>query len=66
MRFTLVSGLLCLMALSACGGGVGANVGDDDDHIATCQEQSDWARNGKVPTGDIAISCPEHGIGDYQ
>jgi hypothetical protein len=65
MRITLVSGLISLMALSACGAGVGSNVRAPDDHIPVCQEQSDWARAGKVPTGEIAISCPDHGIGDY-
>jgi hypothetical protein len=66
MRITLVSGFVCLSVLAACGGGTGSNVRGDDDHIPVCQEQSDWARSGKVPTGEIAISCPEHGIGDYQ
>jgi hypothetical protein len=66
MRITLVSGLISLMALAACGGGgVGSNVPAPDDHIPVCQEQSDMARAGKVPTGEIAISCPDHGIGDY-
>ena len=65
MRITLVPGLISLAALAACSGGVGSNAGRDDDHIPVCQEQSDWARNGKVPTGEIAISCPDHGIGDY-
>ncbi len=64
MRNTLV---LCLsgMLLAACSGGTGSNVRGDDDHVLTCQEQSDMARLGKVPTGEIAISCPDHGIGDY-
>ncbi len=65
MRISLVSGLISLMALAACGGGVGSNVSAPDDHIPVCQEQSDLARLGKVPTGEIAISCPDHGIGDY-
>ncbi|MBN2631306.1 MAG: hypothetical protein JXR75_12300 [Rhodobacteraceae bacterium] len=65
MRVSLVSGLVSLAALSACGGNVGADVSGVDEHIAICQEQSDMARAGKVPTGEIAISCPAHGIGDY-
>ena len=60
MRVSLISGLIAFTALSACGGGV------DSSHIPVCQEQSDWARNGKVPSGEIAISCPKHGIGDYR
>lgn len=66
MRVTLVSGVICLSILAGCGGGVGSNIRGDDDHIAVCQQQSDWARLGTVPTGYIAISCPEHGIGDYR
>lgn len=65
MRISLVSGLISLLALAACGSGVGSNVRGEDDHVAVCQEQSDLARDGKVPTGEIAISCPDHGIGDY-
>ncbi|GEM_PF-3061510 len=65
MRISLVCGLISLSALAACGVGVGANISGVDDHIAVCQEQSDMARAGKVPTGEIAISCPAHGIGDY-
>lgn len=65
MRNTLVIGWISLMALTACSSGVGSNVASSDDHIPVCQEQSDWARAGKVPSGEIAISCPDHGIGDY-
>ncbi|MDZ7908157.1 MAG: hypothetical protein U5N10_08070 [Gemmobacter sp.] len=65
MRISLVSGLVCLSALAACGGGVGSNVRGNDDHVQVCQEQSDLARSGKIPSGEIAISCPDHGIGDY-
>ena len=65
MRITLVSGLVSLMALAACSGGVGSDVRGDDEHVPVCQEQSDLARAGKVPTGEIAISCPDHGIGDF-
>ncbi len=58
--------LISLTALASCvGAGVGSDVTAQDDHIAVCQEQSDMARNGKVPTGRIAISCPAHGIGDF-
>lgn len=64
MRTTLVCGLTGLMVLAGCGGSTSHS--DDIDHITACQEQSDLARLGKVPTGDIAISCPEHGIGDYR
>ena len=60
MRLSVVSGLIALTALAACGAGL------DEEHIAVCQEQADMARNGKVPTGEIAISCPEHGIGDFR
>ena len=65
MRISLVSGFVCLTALAACGGGAGSNVRGDDDHVQVCTEQSEWARSGKIPTGEIAISCPDHGIGDY-
>ncbi len=61
MRITLVSGLVGFLALAGCGGGY-----VDTAHIPVCQEQSDMARLGKVPTGEIAISCPAHGIGDYR
>ncbi|MCU0899880.1 MAG: hypothetical protein MUC82_05205 [Cypionkella sp.] len=65
MRISLVFGLVSLSVLAACGGGAGSQVRGDDDHVEVCQEQSDLARLGKVPTGEIAISCPDHGIGDY-
>jgi hypothetical protein len=60
MRITLVLGLTGLMALAACG-----TSDRETDHVAACQEQADMARSGKVPTGEIAISCPDHGIGDF-
>ncbi len=66
MRLSVAFGLVGLTLLGACASGVGSDVRGDDDHIQVCQEQSDMARNGKVPSGEIAISCPEHGIGDYQ
>ena len=66
MRLSLVMAGLGLTVLAACSGGTGSNVRGDDDHVAVCTEQSEWARAGKIPTGEIAISCPEHGIGDYQ
>ncbi len=65
MRSTIAFVTLALLA-GCSGGGVGSNTGPDDDHIQACQEQSDMARLGKVPDGYIAISCPEHGIGDYR
>ncbi len=65
MRISFVLGLAGMALLSACATNVGSDVRGDDDHVAVCQEQSDLARNGKVPTGEIAISCPDHGIGDY-
>ena len=65
MRNSLVLGLVSLLSLTACVGGVGSNVRGDDDHVPVCQEQSDMARAGLIPTGEIAISCPDHGIGDY-
>jgi hypothetical protein len=66
MRISLVYGCVCLSVLAACSGGTGSNVRGDDDHVPVCQEQSDMARSGIVRTGEIAISCPEHGIGDYK
>ena len=60
MRISLVFGLTGLLVLAACG-----TSNTETDHVAACQEQSDWARAGKVPSGEIAISCPDHGIGDY-
>jgi hypothetical protein len=66
MRLSLVIACLCLSILAACSSGTGSTVRGDDDHIQACQEQSEWARSGTIPTGEIAISCPEHGIGDYQ
>ena len=62
MRLLLASGLVCLTVLAACG----SNSRGDIDHVPVCAEQSDWARSGKVPAGEIAISCPKHGIGDYR
>lgn len=55
---------LACTSLAACSSGYGSKV-RNDDHPEVCQEQSDWARQGKVPSGEIAISCPDHGIGDY-
>ena len=66
MRVTVVSGLISLMALSACGAGFGSNTGGNSDHVGVCQQQSEWARLGTVDGSRIAISCPKHGIGDYR
>ncbi|MES2665926.1 MAG: hypothetical protein V4712_07480 [Pseudomonadota bacterium] len=63
MRSSFVSGLVALTLLAACSPGIGANAGRDDDHPGVCQVQNDLARLGKTPTGEIDISCPEHGIG---
>ncbi|MDR7123749.1 hypothetical protein [Pseudotabrizicola sp. 4114] len=65
MRISLVSGLAGLTLLAACGAAV-VTPDNHTNHVPVCQEQSDWARSGKVPTGEIAISCPDHGIGDYR
>ncbi|MCU0817017.1 MAG: hypothetical protein MUF74_11265 [Cypionkella sp.] len=68
MRISLLLGLASLTALAACGSsirGPGSDLRGHEAHVEVCQEQSDWARLGKVPTGEIAISCPDHGIGDY-
>ncbi len=65
MRISLVSGLVSLMVLASCASTV-LTADTHTNHVPVCQEQSDWARMGKVPTGEIAISCPEHGIGDYR
>ncbi|MFN3722539.1 MAG: hypothetical protein ACK4VZ_05790 [Paracoccaceae bacterium] len=65
MRLSLVSGLVGLTVLAACATSV-VMPDNHTNHAPVCQQQSDWARSGKVPTGDIAISCPAHGIGDYR
>ncbi|MDO9568984.1 MAG: hypothetical protein Q7J58_06335 [Hydrogenophaga sp.] len=65
MRISLVSGLAGMTLLAACGAAV-VTPDNHTNHAPVCQEQSDWARSGKVPTGGIAISCPDHGIGDYR
>lgn len=65
MRSSLLCGLVGVTLLAACGGGV-LTPEIDTEHVPVCQEQSDWARAGKVRTGEIAISCPDHGIGDYR
>lgn len=63
MRSAFVSGLISLVFLAACSSGIGANAGRDDNHPGVCQAQHDLAKLGKNPTGEIDISCPEHGIG---
>ncbi len=63
MRICLFLGLVSLATLAACSGGNPAE--NDEDHVQACSEQAEWARSGKVPTGKIAISCPDHGIGDF-
>ena len=65
MRLSLPFGLTSPLALAGCVGSTASIIDDTDTHIAVCQKQSDWARNGKLPSGKIAISCPDHGIGDY-
>ena len=64
MRSTLALGLTGIL-LAACTGGPGSTARPDTGHSRVCQEQADLARLGKVPSGEIAISCPAHGIGDY-
>ncbi|NEX47478.1 hypothetical protein [Pseudotabrizicola algicola] len=65
MRILPVCGLVGLMTLGACATSV-LTPDTHTNHAPVCQEQSDWARAGTVPTGQIAISCPDHGIGDYR
>ncbi|WP_050518312.1 hypothetical protein [Pseudorhodobacter antarcticus] len=50
-------GSLVLMMLGACGGGTGAT-GSDGIEEVVCNQQSEWARSGKVDGTDIYITCP--------
>ena len=63
MRSSIVSSLVSLGLLAGCSHGLRANAGSDDNHPAVCLEQHEMAKLGKNPMGEIAISCPAHGIG---
>ncbi|MGL4319379.1 MAG: hypothetical protein ACRCS3_00800 [Paracoccaceae bacterium] len=65
MRFTIaVPALTALLALSACANSyAGPNSGNDDNHPAVCQVQSDLARNGLTTGGQQSIACPDPNIG---
>jgi len=65
MRISLVSGLAGLTLLAACGAAV-LTPDNHTNHAPVCQEQSDWARSGKVSTGDIRITCPVGFVGTPQ
>ena len=55
----LVIGSLVLMMLGACGAGVTSGpTGSDGNEAAVCNQQSEWARSGKVDGSDIYITCP--------
>lgn len=47
-------GSVVLLMLASCGG----SAENGDNGQAVCEEQSDWARSGKVGGGDITITCP--------
>jgi hypothetical protein len=49
-----VMGSVVLMLLASCGS---ASDRDNSGQVV-CEEQSDWARSGKVGGGDITITCP--------
>ena len=56
-------GFVGLLMLSACGGAEvlpGATMADGHAE-AVCNQQSDWARSGKVDGGNITITCPGYG-----
>ncbi len=64
MRLSLTApALTALLALAACGGGVGANGGAGDNHPEVCAEQNAMARAGLVDGRQQSIACPDHGIG---
>ncbi|PJF07884.1 hypothetical protein [Pseudorhodobacter sp. MZDSW-24AT] len=65
MRISPVVGLVSLMGLASCASAV-LTPDRHTSHVPVCQEQSDWARLGTVQAGEIAISCPDHGIGDHR
>ena len=54
-----VMGFAVLLMLAACGGGIGGSgTGSDGNEEMVCDQQSDWARSGKIDGGDITITCP--------
>ncbi|WP_323005577.1 hypothetical protein [Pseudorhodobacter sp.] len=55
----IVIGSLASLMLAACGGPVvHGQTGSDGNPEAVCNQQSDWARSGKVGGEDIYITCP--------
>lgn len=57
----VVTGFVILLTLAACGGGArGTGTGSDGNEEAVCNEQSEWARSGKVDGHGITITCPEY------
>ena len=50
----LVIGSAVLMMLGACAG----TTGSDGNEDRVCNQQSEWARSGKVDGKDIYITCP--------
>jgi hypothetical protein len=55
----IIIGSVVLMMLGACGGGYGAGgTASDGNEAAVCNQQSEWARSGKVDGTDIYITCP--------
>jgi hypothetical protein len=64
MRLSITApALTALLALAACGGGVGANGGSGDNHPAVCAEQNELAKAGLTTGGLQSIACPDHDIG---
>ena len=54
-------GTVALMMLGACGSGstgTTAISSSDGNEAAVCNQQSEWARSGKVDGGEIFITCP--------
>jgi hypothetical protein len=53
-----VMGSVVLLMLASCGGAALGPANRGENGQTVCEEQSDWARSGKVDGGDITITCP--------
>jgi hypothetical protein len=49
--------LTALLALTACAGGSGGP-DNSNEFYPNCEEQSDWAKNGRTDGREIIITCP--------
>jgi hypothetical protein len=61
----LVMGSVVLLMLAACGGYGRGHTGSDGNAQTVCNQQSDWARSGKIGGGDITITCPGYARPGY-